>query len=279
MDYTLANPDAMFYYNLHSTLQKTLNRDREAGRLGSVHTGDIFLICNDTLTAIIHIVSIGNGYTTYQLRGLELQGTLCQEHELAAVQRSDFALNKNCCCPKPLCRMPQFLSFRDSAGFRWNAWRVVNTALALNTYSICLLPAATMFNLFSLRQVLVKSFVGAIIFYFIESPSLERWMCTPEFLSVADSITDNFVETDPLFCRQIDVDYDQSVHGITLVSFYRAFGPWVAYCLGKRRRPLEEQFDTSIASPLLRFCFVLSILSRRVLVLNRSCAMNTTMFL
>lgn len=46
----------------------------EAGRLGNVHTGDFFMIVNDLLTALIHIVHKGNGNVTFQLRGLEFTG-------------------------------------------------------------------------------------------------------------------------------------------------------------------------------------------------------------
>ena len=314
--HTATNPDALFYYHLQMALQKTLNRDREAGRMGSVHVGDMYLLTNDTLTALIHIVSIGNGYTTFQLRGLELQGTICQEQELECIRRFDYSLEPNCCLPRPVGRLPPLLSFKDSRDNRWYAWRVVNTAFYLRAYSISIMPATPLFNMFTYRQVLVRMYVCALAYYFIESESLDKWLGNPAFVAAAERVTaPEYVEKDPLFYRKIDADYDRSRKGVSFDAFKESYGEWIAHCLAHRHTQPSPSSSLSTSSSssdafmdiretssrvaaaaaatsggggvggnrsddaVLRMLFSLSISARRMLVLNRACALNTGMFL
>ena len=228
-----ANPDAIFYYHLFTVVQRTLNRDREAGRLGTVHTGDIFLLSNDTLTALLHIIAVGNGFTSFQLRGLELQGTLCQEQELASVHRSAVSLGQNCCFRRSLFKLPPLLSFRDGAGVCCNTWRVVNTDMRINSYSIALLPAHTMFNLFSLRRDFVTNYCRALIYHALTNARLAVWLASAPVRARMDTLG-TFVEKDALFCKQLMADYDHRHHGITLASFCATYGRWIQYCLYKR---------------------------------------------
>lgn len=62
------NLNSVFYEHLMISLQASLRRDIELGRLGNVSTGDFFIIVNDKLTAILHIIELGNGHCTFQLR-------------------------------------------------------------------------------------------------------------------------------------------------------------------------------------------------------------------
>ena len=37
-------------------------------------SGDFFILTSDQLNALVHIIEIGNGFVTFQLRGLEFVG-------------------------------------------------------------------------------------------------------------------------------------------------------------------------------------------------------------
>ena len=44
------------------------------GRWGRVASGDFFILTSDRLNALVHIIEYGNGFVTFQLRGLEFRG-------------------------------------------------------------------------------------------------------------------------------------------------------------------------------------------------------------
>lgn len=44
------------------------------GRWGNASSGDFFFIASDYLNALVHIIEFGNGFVTFQLRGLEFRG-------------------------------------------------------------------------------------------------------------------------------------------------------------------------------------------------------------
>ena len=67
--------DSLFYEHLTWALQKTLAGDLQLGRWGRVTAGDIFILSGDRLNALIHIIEYGNGFVTFQIRGLEFRGT------------------------------------------------------------------------------------------------------------------------------------------------------------------------------------------------------------
>lgn len=47
--------------------------------------GDCFVLASDHLNCLVHIVEVGNGLTTFQMRGLEFRGTYCQQREVEAI--------------------------------------------------------------------------------------------------------------------------------------------------------------------------------------------------
>lgn len=55
-------------------LQATLCGDLALGRWGNYSTGDCFILASDDLNAFVHLIEVGNGLVTFQLRGLEFQG-------------------------------------------------------------------------------------------------------------------------------------------------------------------------------------------------------------
>lgn len=46
------------------------------GRWGNYSAGDCFILASDYLNALVHLIEIGNGLVTFQLRGLEFRGTV-----------------------------------------------------------------------------------------------------------------------------------------------------------------------------------------------------------
>jgi len=46
------------------------------GRWGDAEQGDTFIMASDSLNALVHIIEMGNGLVTFQLRGLEFRGKL-----------------------------------------------------------------------------------------------------------------------------------------------------------------------------------------------------------
>ena len=55
------------------------------GRWGLVSQGDCFVLASDYLNCLVHIIEIGNGLVTFQMRGLEFRGTYCQQREVEAI--------------------------------------------------------------------------------------------------------------------------------------------------------------------------------------------------
>lgn len=43
------------------------------------------VLTSDSLNCLVHIVEIGNGLVSFQLRGLEFRGTYCQQREVEAI--------------------------------------------------------------------------------------------------------------------------------------------------------------------------------------------------
>ena len=68
------NLNSIFYEHLTRSLQHSLCGDLLLGRWGSVLQGDCFIIASDYLNALVHVVEMGNGFVTFQLRGLEFRG-------------------------------------------------------------------------------------------------------------------------------------------------------------------------------------------------------------
>jgi hypothetical protein len=50
-----------------------------------VSQGDCFVLASDYLNCLVHVIEIGNGLVTFQMRGLEFRGTYCQQREVEAI--------------------------------------------------------------------------------------------------------------------------------------------------------------------------------------------------
>lgn len=104
------NLNSIFYEHLTRSLQHSLCGDLIMGRWGNVSQGDCFgnskiihllfrlackftcfyplnpiVLASDYLNCLVHIIELGNGLCTFQMRGLEFRGTYCQQREVEAI--------------------------------------------------------------------------------------------------------------------------------------------------------------------------------------------------
>lgn len=255
------NLNSIFYEHLTRSLQHSLCGDLLLGRWGSVSQGDCFVLASDYLNCLIHIVEVGNGLVTFQMRGLEFRGTYCQQREVEAISQN-VEDNEGCCCCEPG-HLPHLLSLNAAFTQRWLAWEVTTTKYVLEGYSISDIPAASMLQVFDFRKVLISYYVRSIIYYASNATKLEEWLKNPSIQAALQSTLDrSFVDLDPVFNLNIDEDYDFRASGITRNSFIFIYLEWIHYCV-ERRKSLN--IDKSKDSPFVSLCFALSLLGRRTL--------------
>ncbi len=82
------------------SLQHSLYGDLLLGRWGSVSQGDCFVLASDNLNCLVHLIELGNGLVTFQVRGLEFRGTYCQQREVEAISEA-VSEDEGCCCCEP----------------------------------------------------------------------------------------------------------------------------------------------------------------------------------
>uniref|UniRef100_A0A8C5NCQ7 Pecanex-like protein n=1 Tax=Gouania willdenowi TaxID=441366 RepID=A0A8C5NCQ7_GOUWI len=258
------NLNSIFYEHLTRSLQHSLCGDLLLGRWGNYTTGDCFILASDYLNALVHIIEIGNGLVTFQLRGLEFRGTYCQQREVEAITEG-VEEDEGCCCCEPG-HLPHMLSFNAAFGQRWLAWEVAATKYVLEGYSISDNNAASMLQVFDLRKILITYYVKSIIYYVNRSAKLEEWLANE---SVQDALrpclSPNYVDSDPTFNLNIDEDYDHRASGITPSSFCMAYLDWIQYCNSRRQTVRVHPVTCERDSPLVNLCFGLCILGRRAL--------------
>uniref|UniRef100_A0A8C1TLA0 Pecanex-like protein n=1 Tax=Cyprinus carpio TaxID=7962 RepID=A0A8C1TLA0_CYPCA len=254
------NLNSIFYEHLTRSLQHSLCGDLLLGRWGNYSTGDCFILASDYLNALVHIIEIGNGLATFQLRGLEFRGTYCQQREVEAITEG-VEEDEGCCCCEPG-HLPHMLSFNAAFGQRWLAWEVAATKYVLEGYSISDNNAASMLQVFDLRKILITYYVKSIIYYVIRSPKLEEWLANETLQeALRPCLSPSYMDSDPTFNLNIDEDYDHRASGITPSSFCLVYLEWIKYCNSRRQTPVESEKD----SPLVTLCFGLCILGRRAL--------------
>ncbi|XP_061595772.1 pecanex-like protein 3 isoform X1 [Cololabis saira] len=254
------NLNSIFYEHLTRSLQHSLCGDLLLGRWGNYSTGDCFILASDYLNALVHIIEIGNGLVTFQLRGLEFRGTYCQQREVEAITEG-VEEDEGCCCCEPG-HLPHMLSFNAAFGQRWLAWEVAATKYVLEGYSISDNNAASMLQVFDLRKILITYYVKSIIYYVSRSAKLEEWLGNEAVQeALRPCLGPNYVDSDPTFNLNIDEDYDHRASGITPSSFCMIYLDWIQYCNSRRQAPVTCERD----SPLVNLCFGLCILGRRAL--------------
>uniref|UniRef100_A0AAQ4QTN4 Pecanex-like protein n=1 Tax=Gasterosteus aculeatus aculeatus TaxID=481459 RepID=A0AAQ4QTN4_GASAC len=254
------NLNSIFYEHLTRSLQHSLCGDLLLGRWSNFSTGDCFILASDYLNALVHLIEIGNGLVTFQLRGLEFRGTYCQQREVEAITEG-VEEDEGCCCCEPG-HLPHILSFNAAFVQRWLAWEVLITDYVLEGYSITDNSAASMLQVFDLRRILTTYYVKGIIYYVIASTKLEEWLANETMKDGLRGCGErNYVDLDPTFNPNIDEDYDHRLSGISRDSFCGVYMGWIQYCNSRRAAPLDSEKD----SALVLLCFGLCVLGRRAL--------------
>ncbi|NXA38176.1 PCX2 protein, partial [Eudromia elegans] len=255
------NLNSIFYEHLTRSLQESLCGDLILGRWGNYNTGDCFILTSDYLNAFVHLIEIGNGLVTFQLRGLEFRGTYCQQREVEAITEGDED-NEGCCCCKPG-HLPHLLSCNAAFNLRWLTWEITRTQYILEGYSIIDNNAATMLQVFDLRRILIRYYIKSIIYFTASSPKILYWIKDESMQKILQPYAKwHYIERDlAMFNINIDEDYVPCLQGITRASFCSVYLDWIQYCAAKRAEHLDSDED----SPLVTLSFALCILGRRAL--------------
>lgn len=194
------------------------------------------MLASDYLNCLVHIIELGNGLCTFQMRGLEFRGTYCQQREVEAISEG-VQENEGCCCCAPG-HLPRMLSVNAMFSTRWLAWQVVSSKYVLEGYSISDNLAQATLQMFEFRKVLISYYVKSIIYYTIRSPKLEEWLQSPTIQEALQTTLDrSFVDLDPIFNHNLDADFDFRTSGITRQSFCGIYMGWIQYCYGRRYAP------------------------------------------
>jgi len=118
----------------------------------------LFLVlASDYLNCLIHIIELGNGLCTFQMRGLEFRGTYCQQREVEAISEG-VEDNDGCCCCSPG-HLTHMLSVNAMFSTRWLAWQVIAAQYVLEGYSISDNAAVATLQVFEFRKVLISYYV------------------------------------------------------------------------------------------------------------------------
>ncbi|XP_004432433.1 PREDICTED: pecanex-like protein 2 [Ceratotherium simum simum] len=258
------NLNSIFYEHLTRALQESLCGDLVLGRWGNYSSGDCFILASDYLNAFVHLIEIGNGLVTFQLRGLEFRGTYCQQREVEAIMEGDED-DRGCCCCKPG-HLPHLLSCNAAFNLRWLTWEITRTQYILEGYSIIDNNAATMLQVFDLRRILIRYYIKSIIYYMVMSPKLLSWIKNESLLKSLQPFAKwHYIERDlAMFNVNIDDDYVPCLQGITRASYCNVYLEWIQYCAQKRQEP-SKHLDSDEDSPLVTLSFALCILGRRAL--------------
>uniref|UniRef100_A0A671QBP8 Pecanex-like protein n=1 Tax=Sinocyclocheilus anshuiensis TaxID=1608454 RepID=A0A671QBP8_9TELE len=255
------NLNSIFYEYLTRSLQHSLCGDLMLGRWGNYCAGDCFILASDYLNALVHLIEVGNGLVTFQLRGLEFRGTYCQQREVEAITEG-VEEDDSCCCCEPG-HLPHVLSCNAAFNLRWLAWEVTTTKYLLEGYSISENNAATMLQVYDLRKLLITYYLKSIIYYLVINPKMQIWVKDQSIQEALQPYTKwHHIEKDPaVFSMKIDEDYVHCLQGVTRASYCNVYLQWIQYCANK----LEEPVDSDEDSPLVTLCFALSVLGRRSL--------------
>ncbi|XP_075059594.1 pecanex-like protein 2 [Mixophyes fleayi] len=255
------NLNSVFYEHLARSLQHSLCGDLILGRWGNYTSGDCFILASDYLNAFVHLVEIGNGLVTFQLRGLEFKGTYCHQREVEAITEGDED-NEGCCCFQTG-HLPHILSCNAAFNLRWLTWEVTRTQYILEGYSVIYSNAASLLQVFDLRKILIKYYVKSIIYFTARSPKLLDWLKDISIQKALQPYTEwNHVENDlAMFNINFDEDYIPCLQGITRASFCSVYLDWIQFCIKKETKKVNIDEDSS----LVTLSFGLCILGRKLL--------------
>ncbi|EDV23694.1 uncharacterized protein TRIADDRAFT_26875, partial [Trichoplax adhaerens] len=257
------NLNSIFYEHLAYSLQKSLCGDILLGRWGIVMAGDCFVLASDYLNCLVHIIEIGNGFVTFQIRGLEFKGTYCQQREVEAITEEVHKDKGRCCCCNLKQELPYVLSLNAAFNQRWLAWEVKNKKYICEGYSISDNSASPMLRVYDLRKILITYYVKAILYYLFKIPNLEEWLDKDVVKDmIATRSRQGFVDIERLcFYNMIDEDFDLRKGGITMNSFCNIYFDWIKCCAKKRSPSMVVRRE----SPAVVLSFAFATLGRRAL--------------
>lgn len=264
--------DGIFYEHLTRCLQRKLCRDLSLGRWGPVSQGDCFIMASDNLNCLVHIIELGNGVCTFQLRGLEFRGTYCQQQEVEAITEGVAQDDGFCCCEPG--HLPYCLSANAAFNQLWLAWHVTHARYVLEGYTISDNAAVPMLQPFDLRRALITYYVKAIIYFTVTSNQLSKWLRTPEFHQALEHTKDEtYADLDPTFSLSLDLDFDLRFSGVTRIKFCSVYFDWISYCFNRvktdrnntQRAKMIDDLECTPESFLVSLCYGLSLLARRSL--------------
>ncbi|KFD64034.1 hypothetical protein M514_08640 [Trichuris suis] len=264
-----SNLNAIFYEHLTRSLQEHLAGDLVLGRFASeLEPGDCFILASFYLNCLIHVIEIGNGFVTFQLRGLEFRGTYCQQREVEAITE-DISDVDGCCCAGDVCRLPGFVTWNAAWNMRWLAWEIKTARYILDGYSVTDNSAISLFQLIELRKLLITLYVKCIIYFAIKSNRITDWLQLESIIDVLDLVQYNpeYVDVDPTFCYQNDEDYDVKRNGISYESFCVVYLSWITCCADRSGKSLTEdtKYGNQVRKMVVALCYLLSLFGRRLL--------------
>uniref|UniRef100_A0A1I7Z4I6 Pecanex-like protein n=1 Tax=Steinernema glaseri TaxID=37863 RepID=A0A1I7Z4I6_9BILA len=261
-----SNLNAVFYEHLTRSLQTSLAGDLAFGRWATaVEPGDCYILASFYLNCLVHIIEVGNGFVTFQLRGLEFRGTYCHQREVEAISE-DATEGKGCCCCTAE-SLPGMLSFNTACTLRWLAWEVTAAKYVIDGYSITDNSAVNLLQVHELRRLLVSLYVKCIAYYATSSPKLTEWFSNETIHEALDPIHSDlrYADLDHMFCPANDEDYDSNVSGVSRRSFTHLHGSWIRYCTQKRFNGNTDGENQVAESWVVVLCFALSMVGRRAL--------------
>ncbi|KAJ3428678.1 protein pecanex [Anaeramoeba flamelloides] len=225
----------LLYRNILMSLESQLYEDIRYGRLGTISSGDIYIILNDKLTLILQIIEIGNGYCSFQIRGLDTSGeeTLCHNEEKKSIQVAMDNPQENWYC----CNI--FLTIKDIFAFRNRVWKIINKWYYIKTYDKLKYRADEIYQQFDTKKNLINFFIRSICFYIIQKNSifkrkLSNIFKNPAFVKIQNEIIlkNSYIEKNTsIFNSKVDPDFDILENGINYQSFLNVYENWINYCL------------------------------------------------
>lgn len=241
------NLNSVFYEHLSRRLQSKLCGDVALGRWGNVEQGDCFVLASDKLNALLHVVALGNGVLTFQLRGLEFRGTYCQQREVEAINEW-VNQDTGCCCYKPG-HLPGLLSLNAAFNQRWLSWQVVRSKYVFEAYSISDYAAMPMVHQYDMRKALLSYYVRCVCYYAVGSHRLNRWLRDARIRShLIQNAGLTAVDLDAAFSSTVHEDYDLRAGGISRRVFASVYGKWITHCLRNRHHRSSALNDQVLSS-------------------------------
>uniref|UniRef100_A0A0X3Q7K1 Pecanex-like protein n=2 Tax=Schistocephalus solidus TaxID=70667 RepID=A0A0X3Q7K1_SCHSO len=258
-----ANLNAIFYEHLARSLQQRLAGDIALGRWsgGSLQHGDVFILASDELHFLVHIIEVGNGLITFQMRGLEFAGTYCHEQESNGLNEAHQLDRGLCCCTVNY--PSETLSVNAALRLRWLAWQFVHTPYTIEGYQLIDHSAATSLQLTDLRKLVLALFIQCVLYFTVRLPNLASRLDALSDVLLEKFTGDDKLDLDPVFSKTFDEDYDEHLAGVTRIQFVRVYGEWIRYCLQRSLRNCS--IDSTEQSLLMSLCYAIGLLSRRCL--------------